>query len=112
MTRILIVEDEAMIALYLSQELSEAGYRVIGPAASNEEALQLIDGVGCDGALLDVDLGCETSEVVAIRLRERGVLFAALTGYAASCQPVAFENAPILKKPVCIKELLRVLRNW
>ncbi len=112
MTRILILEDEAIIALYLAQELTEAGYEVMGPLASTEEALRLINPGGCDGALLDVDLGTETSEVVAIWLAERGIPFVGLSGYAEDSRPAGFKGVPMLKKPVEIKQLFKELGSW
>ena len=58
--RVLVVEDEALIAMDLQALLEEAGYQVLGPANSSAAALALIDNEEPDVALLDVNLGRST----------------------------------------------------
>jgi DNA-binding NarL/FixJ family response regulator len=67
--RVLVVEDEAIVAIDIADQLIEAGYLVVGPAPSVAKALKLIEEVGCDVAVLDVNLRDETSEPVARELR-------------------------------------------
>jgi DNA-binding response OmpR family regulator len=74
-TRVLVVEDEFMIGLDIGQQLADAGYEVVGPATSVEKALRFIAEPGCDVAILDVNLGDETSEPVARKLRGSGKPF-------------------------------------
>ena len=64
--RVLIVEDEPLLAIDLAQEVSLAGYIVVGPATSVAKAIDLFCDEGCDAAILDVNIRNETSERVFI----------------------------------------------
>ncbi len=97
--RILVVEDDALLAIDLAQWLETAGFQVVGPAATVEKALKLIRQVGCYGAVLDVHLGKETSEAIAIDLRARGKPLLVVTGYSHQQLPPALAGAPRLSKP-------------
>ena len=66
-TRVLVVEDEFLVALDIAQQITEAGFEVVGPANSVAKAIALIDELGCDVAVLDVNLGHETAEPIAHR---------------------------------------------
>ena len=109
--RVLVVEDEPLLALDLESELSAAGFDVVGPAASVARALGLIDELGCDTALLDVNLGLETSEAVALALRARGTPFVVMSGYAQDELPAALIAAPFVSKPVKSADLLLAFRQ-
>jgi DNA-binding response OmpR family regulator len=111
MKRILIVEDDAFIGLDLMQQLCEAGFQVIGPAMSAAEALELLSETGCDAAVLDVNLGRETSEVVAVELARRSVPFLGASGYDKEQHPPAFSGAPLLTKPFQIHALVAELNR-
>ena len=104
--RILLVEDEALIAMEFSQALSEAGYVVIGPANSVARALALLAQFGCDAAMLDVNLGTETSEPVARELIRLGTPFVATSGYSREQLPEIMQTAPLLGKPVSSEMLI------
>lgn len=104
--RILVVEDETLIAMDFSQTLSEAGYVVIGPANSVARALALLAQFGCDVAVLDVNLGTETSEPVARELIKLGTPFVATSGYSREQMPGVMQAAPLLGKPVSSKMLI------
>ena len=71
--RVLVVEDEMMIALMIQDMLEELGCEVVGPAARIEAALALADGEDVAAALLDVNLAGERVYPVADRLQQRGV---------------------------------------
>lgn len=115
LTRVLVVEDEALVALDIAGQLTAANFSVVGPAVSVAGALKLITGTGCDVALLDINLGRETSERVALELRERKIPFAVLTGYGAKDRPACFDGAPIVSKPAqaadIVGAVLKCLRN-
>ncbi len=98
--RVLVVEDEPLIAMDIARTLSEAGYNVIGPANSVAQALALIAQSGCDVAVLDTNLGAETAEPVAHELVRRGTPFVATSGYAREQQPEIMRTAPLLSKPL------------
>lgn len=97
--RILIVEDDALLGLDISLQLKEAGFRVVGPANSVASAFKLIAQSGCDAAVLDVNLGGETAEAVAIELRTQGTPFIVLSGYTSDQHPPGFHGAVTLIKP-------------
>ena len=98
--RILVVEDEPIVAMDICQTLIEAGYEVIGPANSVAQALALIAKFGCDAAVLDINLGSETSEPIARELLKTGKPFVATSGYSREQQPAIMRTAPLLEKPV------------
>ena len=107
--RVLVVEDEFMIGLDVCQQLASAGYDVVGPATSVRKALRLEPT--CDVAVLDVNLGRETCEPVARKLRESGKPFVVLTGYSPDNLRSSFGDATILTKPPMIDDLLAALRR-
>jgi CheY-like chemotaxis protein len=114
-SRILVVEDEPLVAIEIAHILKKAGFDVIGPARSVAPALSLIEERGCDAAVLDINLGGETSEPVAWRLLTRGAPFVALSGYSRTQHPPVFSGAPALAKPVrpalLVAELRRCLKQ-
>ncbi|WP_441260666.1 response regulator [Bradyrhizobium sp. 521_C7_N1_3] len=82
--RILVVEDEYLIALELDTELRAAGYRVIGPVADIEGALELLKVERPDAAILDVNLAGRWVTPVAETLRSMSVPFILASGYVAA----------------------------
>jgi PAS domain S-box-containing protein len=107
--RILVVEDEMLVAFELVASLTDAGYVVLGPARSVAEANACLDAEGCDCAVLDVNLGGETVEPFANRLVEAGVPFVTVSGYSREQQPETFRRAPFLSKPIRPQALLAQL---
>ena len=101
--RVLVAEDEALVALLLEDGLLEAGAEVVGPAGTVGEALRLIEGAASDGglsaAVLDLNLGGAAAWPVADRLAELGVPFVLATGYGEGCDRDAHPRAPVLAKP-------------
>ena len=107
--RILVVEDEMIVAMLIEDLLAEMGAVVMGPASRNAQALDLVAAEAPDGAILDVNLGDETTVPVARVLRERGIPFAFATGYGASGVPEEFAGTPHLPKPFRESELAATL---
>lgn len=107
--RVLVVEDEPLLALDMAQTLEEAGYEVIGPAASVKEALNLIERTECDAAVLDMNLRSETAEPIAHALIARGTPFISLSGYSASQRPEVFRESIALSKPLDVSKLFEAL---
>ena len=98
--RILVVEDEYLLAQDLARELEDLGAEVLGPVPSVEEALALLDAEAPpDAAILDVNLGGEMVFPVAEALRERGVPFLFATGYDLWSLPQAYADVPCFEKP-------------
>ncbi|WP_114946398.1 response regulator [Microvirga calopogonii] len=108
--RILVVEDEYLMAEDLQFDLERAGAQVIGPVASVADALKMIAAEGnLDGAILDVNLRGEKAFPVADALRERGVPFVLATGYELWALPEAYKDVPRCDKPVDLRYLARGL---
>jgi two-component sensor histidine kinase/CheY-like chemotaxis protein len=103
--RVLIVEDEAVVAMELARVLTAAGAKVVGPAGTIEEALDLLEGQPIDRAVLDVNLGGRLITPVAKALTGRRIPFVYLTGY----QEPDVDGGPILRKPVAASILLGAL---
>ena len=97
--RILVVEDEPLVAMLEEDLLVEAGAQVVGPAPSVAQALALIGDGDLDAAVLDVNLGKETVFPVAERLAALGVPFVFVTGYGSQGLIPAFANRPVIQKP-------------
>jgi DNA-binding response OmpR family regulator len=110
-SRVLIVEDEFFIALDIGQQLEDAGFEVVGPAPSVAKALDLVEEQGCDVAVLDVNLGGETSEPVARKLQEADKPFVVLSGYSTDNKLPWFHGAPVLPKPLRMGDLVTALHG-
>jgi DNA-binding response OmpR family regulator len=109
--RVLIVEDDALLAMETTQILAEAGFDVTCVAGSVAKALACINSADLDGAVLDVNLGQETSEAVAHELLKRGTPFVTLSAYAREELPAVLQSAPYVTKPLLALVLIRELRR-
>ncbi|WP_133501719.1 response regulator [Cognatilysobacter terrigena] len=99
--RVLVAEDEYLVADDLRRELEAAGADVIGPVPSVATALELLALHGdIDIAILDVNLGGETVVPVADALSARDVRFVFATGYDTWAMPTAYVDTPSCEKPV------------
>jgi len=96
--RILVVEDEELVALELSTELSRLGWAIVGPAATLAEAQALLDK-GVDAAVLDVNLRGRPVYPVAEALRQQQVPFVFCTGYEMVDPDGRFSDVPVIRKP-------------
>lgn len=103
--RILVVEDDMMIALHIEEALQDLGCLVIGPVAKLDVALRLASDEVLDAAILDVTIRGGYVFPVAERLMSRGVPFAFASGYGDWALPEAFRNQPRLTKPFSTQEL-------
>jgi CheY-like chemotaxis protein len=108
---VLVVEDEALIAMDLQALLEEAGYRVLGPANSSDAALALLDTGNPDVALLDVNLGRSDVFAVANILAERKTQLIFLTGHTAQKLPQAHRHRPLVTKPYLPHVLLQAVQS-
>ena len=111
--RILVVDDEPLVALLTEDLLLDAGAEVIGPAASVAEALALVATDAPEGALLDVNLGGELVYPVAEALARRGTPFAFVTGYSQLGVDAAFDGVVVFPKPLPLGDFaVRVARAF
>jgi CheY-like chemotaxis protein len=95
--RVLIVEDEPVVAMCLEDMLDDLGCVTIGPASRLAEGLALASEVALDAAILDINLGGERSTAIAEMLRSRAIPFAFASGYGAP--PPGFDDPPMIEKP-------------
>lgn len=112
--RVLVVEDEWLLASSLAAELSSVQLELVGPAAT-EKALDLIEQHKPDAAILDGNLGGEFAYGVAHALRARDIPFLFLTGYSRSELPDDIGDVTVLEKPCedkeVVAEVIRLLEN-
>jgi CheY-like chemotaxis protein len=105
--RLLVVEDEALVAMELEDMLDELGCVVVDVAGTVSRGVALAgdSGVPLDGAILDVNLGGEKVYPVAERLAQRGVPFVFCTGYGLDGIARHFAHVPTLAKPYSQRQL-------
>ena len=108
--RVLVVEDEAMIAMLVEDMLDELGCAVVGPAHALDAAMALANTeTRIDAALLDVNLAGESVFPVADALWAKGVPAVFSTGYGDSSLRGRYRDAPVLQKPFRAGDLERAL---
>jgi DNA-binding response OmpR family regulator len=110
--RLLVVEDNPLVAMELIDELSDRGHRIAGSAATVPQALRLIEELkdGVDAAILDANLGGQAAAPIAESLRRARIPFVIASGYgAAELRRLGYAE-PALCKPFATRELERALR--
>src|SRR5215469_16898701 len=107
--RVLVVEDEYLVAILIQEMLESAGCVVSGPIPRLPEALDAVDHDGYDVAVLDVNLAGERIDPVAEALSRRNVPFLFVTGYGAGVLSDEFAERPRLCKPFKMADLLHTL---
>ena len=110
--RILLVEDEVLIALQVESALEEAGFVVIGPCQSVAQALARLDIPNCcDAAVLDANLRNESADPVAKALSALRIPFVVTTGYDLKQLHGELATRTVLSKPFSSDELIMHLRQ-
>jgi DNA-binding NtrC family response regulator len=108
--RVLIVEDEYMLARELRTELEDAQAVVLGPVGHLEPAMKLIGAEPhIDGAVLDINLGGEPVYPLADLLMERNVPVVFTTGYDASAIPPRYADVPRCEKPIDMSTVTKAI---
>lgn len=97
--RILVVEDEPILAMCVEDMLSDMGCVVIGPALSMKDAKRLASEVKLDAALLDINMGDGPTFEIAQMLIASSVPFCFATGYGSAGVPEELHGLPVLSKP-------------
>jgi CheY-like chemotaxis protein len=97
--RILVVEDDALVAVLLEDLLEEFACEIVGPVARLAAALRLARDEAVDLAILDVNIGGEPSYGVAELLLARGTKLLFVTGYGREQLAERFRDQPVLAKP-------------
>lgn len=109
--RILIVEDEMLVAMLLEDVVGDLGHEVVGPAMRLEAALEAAEREEFDLAILDINLAGKPSFPVAERLAARGIPFMFASGYGAAGLIDPFRAAPIVQKPFEADQIAKMLET-
>ena len=108
--RILVVEDEYLLAMSFQNRLQDLGAVVLGPVGNLDNALALIRSeASIDGAVVDINLGDRKAYPAADLLMERDIPFVFTTGYDETFIPERFGHAPRLEKPADINRIVQAL---
>jgi CheY-like chemotaxis protein len=103
--RILVVEDEMLVAMLLEDMIAALGHAVVGPFARIDEAMEAARHAAVDAAILDVNLDGRESYPVAEALAARDVPFAFATGYGSQGLRDPWRGRPTLQKPFRQRDL-------
>ena len=109
--KVLIVEDEPLVAMDVEHMLADSGCTVIGPATSLKQALRLINEEAVDGAVLDVNLRGEMVFPLADALAGQAIPFVYVTGYGKLLR-ACNHGRPVLQKPYSKDQLLNIVGTW
>lgn len=109
--RVLLVEDQMVVAMEIEDMLRAAGCEVVGPVGSLQAAITLAHEDALDAAVLDINLDGEKVYPVAEELQARGIPFILATGYGESTLPKQWRDQPRLSKPFRREELEQLLRS-
>jgi len=113
--RVLLVEDETLVAMMMKDMLSELDYEVVGPFGNirDASAALLINGIpafdGIAAAVLDVNVGGEPIYPLAASIAEQGVPLVFVTGYTRESIDERFATVPVLQKPIEREAIRRIL---
>ncbi|WP_431037068.1 response regulator [Pseudomonas yamanorum] len=115
--RILIVEDEPILAMLTAETLEEGGHEVVGPAHDESEARSLASQFEVDVAFVDINLnGHEEGIQVAKFLREHhGIFSIFVSGQAVAARERGQESIGVLSKPYTLDDLLNtalIVKSW
>ncbi len=108
--RLLVVEDECLIAFSMVDDLVSLGYTVVGPAFTAEAARRLAATVKFDAALVDINMSGDNSFEAAEIMLARGIPFVFATGYPQVTDP-RFKHIPVLVKPFRLPELKQAVEQ-
>lgn len=108
--RILIVEDEPIIAMMLEEHLLDAGCEIAATAQNLEKGLVLARSTDMDLAILDMSLGSQSSFPVADILAGRGIPFMFASGFGSNSLPEEHRGQIVLNKPFHYPDLVRSLK--
>jgi CheY-like chemotaxis protein len=107
--KVLVVEDESLVAMLIEDMLSDMGYEVVAVAARFDQALEMARTIGADLAILDLNLAGARTDAVAEILRARGIPFMFATGYGAAGVTAEWSHVPVVQKPFQESDLSRAL---
>jgi CheY-like chemotaxis protein len=107
--RVLVVEDEFLVAMDIESMLEQLGCRVVASVPRLLKALDVASSLDFDLAVLDINLAGEVVYPLAFRLAQRGTPFLFTTGYSTSSLPNELSDRPLLRKPVTLTSLKKTV---
>ena len=107
--RVLVVEDEMLLAMRLEDMLADLDCDVIGPVGRVAEAIGLAQSEVFDGAILDINVAGTEVYPVARVLAGRGIPFIFVSGYDACSLPAEWRSRPTLQKPFQPNDLAKIM---
>jgi two-component sensor histidine kinase/CheY-like chemotaxis protein len=110
-SRLLLVEDELVVGMFMQELLETIGYRPTDPVGRLSDAMEMATKEQFDGAVLDMNLNGEIVYPLADLLTRQRVPFLFVTGYAQRSVDPRFAAVPLLQKPVLPEELADALEN-
>jgi DNA-binding response OmpR family regulator len=110
-TRILIVEDDPMLALDLEELIVDAGFKIAAIAGKLEKAFALIESGGFDAAIVDANLAGVSASPLASAMTARSLPFIVLSGYSSEQLQGAFPGALFLQKPSRPAQIIQALNT-
>lgn len=109
MARILIVEDEILIAMLLEDIVTDLGHEPVGPMMRLQPGLAAAEGLDFDFAILDINLAGQQSLAIADVLMRRGIPFIFASGYGRSDLTAAYADVPVLQKPYDAQQIANMI---
>jgi PAS domain S-box-containing protein len=106
--RVMVVEDEALVAMVVSDAMTEIGYQVVGPFSRPPDAIAAVKDGNIAAAVLDINLAGTLVYPVAEELTSRGIPFVFVTGYGIESIDKRFADIPVLQKPIERETLQRM----
>ncbi len=104
--RVLIIDDEPLIAADIEMTLLDAGYQVAANAQHLSTAMEAIEKNAADFAILDANLGGKSAEPIADGLKQRGIPYVILTGYTREQIGAWAQDSVVIGKPITSEMLL------
>ncbi|MBW4653413.1 MAG: response regulator [Kaiparowitsia implicata GSE-PSE-MK54-09C] len=108
---VIVVEDEPLVTMLIEDMVSELGWQIAATAQTEAAALHVLEHCTPTLAILDINLGQQTSLVVAEVCRSRRIPVVFTTGYMAGDVPPECGDAPVLSKPFSLEELATALQR-
>ena len=109
--RIIVIEDEALIALDIEQAVTDAGCEVVGYGRTVKQGLELIETKGCDGAVLDANLNGESARPILERLKADDLPYVVVSGYSRDQLDFLDDATILVSKPFSMNELVSSIRQ-
>jgi two-component SAPR family response regulator len=107
--KVLVVEDESLVAMHIESMLEEIGCKVVASVPRLVKALALAGSLDIDLAVLDINLAGEVVYPLALRLADRGIPFVFSTGYSTATLPTELRDRPLVRKPVTLGSLRKAV---